>query len=269
MRNCYDFARFAGQSMQQVDEAFVLRTQPLGDADLIVSLLARTHGHVRGVARSARRSRKRFGGLLEPMTHVEATWTTRAGVDLHRIESLDSRHSYAAMQADPVHQSVCAVMSEIAGAFGTEGQGDDREFRLLRAVLDALEDGGDPLLLLRYFEFWTLRLHGLLGDPGECAACGLALARGRAQFLADDGGFLCPGCRDGAPGQTTLNADEAAWVDHLLRLEPKTLPASGSVAKPGRRLGRLFQKLLESFAERRFRSYRHVRALGAWTGDNA
>jgi DNA repair protein RecO (recombination protein O) len=254
--------------MQQVDEAFVLRTQPLGDADLIVTLLARTHGHVRGVARSARRSRKRFGGLLEPMTHVEARWSSRAGVDLHRIEGLEAVHSYAAMQSDPALQSVCAVMAEIGEAFGTEGHADDREFRLLRAVLDALEAGGNPLLLLRYFEFWTLRLHGLLGDPGECAACGASLERGRARFVADDGGFRCAGCRDDAPGQTSLNAQEAAWIDHLLRRQPKALPPSGEIAKPGGRLGSLFQRLLESFTERRFRSYRHVRAIGDWTGDS-
>jgi len=203
------------------------------------------------------------------MTHVEARWSSRPGVDLHRIEGLEARHSYAAMQSDPVLQGVCAVMAEVGEAFGTEGHADDREFRLLAAVLEALEARGEPLLLLRYFEFWTLRLHGLLGDAAECASCGSSLERGRARVVAFDGGFRCARCRDDAPGATALSGDEAVWIDHFLRRQPKALPAPGSIAKQGGRLARMFQNLLENFSERRFRSYRHVRALDDWTGDRA
>lgn len=225
--------------MQQCDEAFVLRTQPLGDADLIVSFLARSHGCVRGVARSARRSRKRFGGLLEPMTHVEATWTVKSGRDLHRIEHLEARRSYAAMQSDPALQAVCAVMAEIGEAFGAEGAADEREFRLFGAVLNALEGGGEPLLLLRYFEFWTLRLHGLLGDPAMEAA------------------------------EARLGDRESAWIERLERTAPERLPDSAGAARSGGPLERMFRGRLEAFAERRFRAYRHVHALAAGTGGGA
>ncbi len=248
--------------MQQADEAFVLRTQPLGDADLIVSFLTRSHGCIRGVARSGRRSRKRFGGLLEPMTHVEATWSVKSGRELHRIERLEARRSYAAMQADPGLQSVCAVMAEIGEAFGAEGAADEREFRLFGAVLDALEGGGDPLWLLRYFEFWTLRLHGLLGDPEECAACGTAIARGRAGALFPEDGFRCENCASGSDdAPTRLNREEASWIDRLQRTPPDKLPNARGVARSGGRLERLFRSRLEAFAERRFRGYRHVRNL--------
>jgi len=246
--------------MQLVDEAFVLRTQPLGDADLIVSLLARTHGCVRGVARSARRSRKRFGGLLEPMTHVEACWSVKVGRDLHRIEQLEARHSYADMQADPTVQAVCGVMAEVGEAFGTEGGADDREFRLFGAVLAALEAGCEPLLLLRYFEFWTLHLHGLLGDPQECASCGAPIERGTARSLNPDGGFRCEKCNDASPDSARrLSRHEALWIDRLQRTPPDKLPHSRGVARPGGRLEQLFRHQLEGFSERRFRSYRHLR----------
>ena len=54
------------------------------------------------------------------MTHVEATWSVKSGRELHHIESLDARRSYAAMQADPALQSVCALMAEVGEAFGAE-----------------------------------------------------------------------------------------------------------------------------------------------------
>ena len=254
--------------MQQADEAFVLRTQPLGDADLIVSFLARSYGCVHGVARSGRRSRKRFGGLLEPMTHVEATWSVKPGRDLHRIERLDPRRSYAAMQADPILQSVCAVMAEVGEAFGAEGAGDEREFRLFGAVLNALDAGGEALLLLRYFEFWTLRLHGLLGDPEECVSCGGSIKRGRARSFLPGNGFRCESCDRGSESSPTrLSRHEALWIDRLQCTPPDKLPPSRGVARPGGRLERLFRSGLEGFSERRFRSYRHVHTFAGEAGD--
>ena len=53
------------------DEAVVLRTQRLGEADRIVSLLTRRHGRVRAVAKGVRRTRSKFGSRLEPGTHVD------------------------------------------------------------------------------------------------------------------------------------------------------------------------------------------------------
>jgi DNA repair protein RecO len=196
------------------------------------------------------------------MTHVEAMWSVKPGRDLHRIEQLEARYSYAAMQADPVLQSVCAVMAEVGEAFGTEGASDTREFRLVGAVLAALEAGGEPLLLLRYFEFWTLHLHGLLGGSRECVSCGSAIEPGTAKSLSPDGGFHCGGCAESRGGASThLSRQEAVWIDRLQCTAPDELPASAGIARPGGRLERLFRGQLETFAERRFRSYRHVRTL--------
>jgi hypothetical protein len=70
----------------RTDQAYVLATQELGEADLIMTLLCEHTGLVRGVAPSARKSRKRFGGTLEPMTRVRATWNGKEGRELHRIK---------------------------------------------------------------------------------------------------------------------------------------------------------------------------------------
>ena len=159
------------------DEAYVLATRALGETDLIVSLLAEHHGKVRGVARSARRSRRRFGGLLEPLTHVRAVWVEKPGRELHRIEGLEGVRSFAEMQSDPVCQAACAVLVEICDVFSREGQAEGKGFKLLGAVLDSLNGGSERWTMLRYFEYWTLRLHGLLPDVESCAICGRRLPR--------------------------------------------------------------------------------------------
>ena len=68
-----------GRLIQHHGEAIVLRTWPFHEADLLVSLFTRDQGRVKGVARHAMKSRKRFGGALEPATQVLAHYTERPG----------------------------------------------------------------------------------------------------------------------------------------------------------------------------------------------
>jgi len=239
----------------------VLRTQELGDADLIVSLLAEHCGKVRGVARSARRSRKRFGGVLEPLTHVRAVWVTREGRELSRIDSLDCLRSFAEMQADPERQAACAVLSEVSEVFAREGEADTKSFKLLGSVLEALEGGLGAWVTVRYFEYWTLRLHGLLPDLGHCAGCGVELDPRRVQRVAAGAGIRCGSCSSGGPeGLPGLGQAEREFLELTRRLPPAKVTAAPGILGSGSALDRLLRGTLESFAERSFRTYKHLRA---------
>src|SRR5262250_2803389 len=70
-------------------EAIVLRTYPLREADLLVTLFTRQEGKVRGVARSAMKSKRRFGGALEPLTYVRAFYEDRERQELTRLDSCE------------------------------------------------------------------------------------------------------------------------------------------------------------------------------------
>ena len=70
-------------------EAIVLRTYPLREADLLVTLFTRAEGKVKGVARAAKKSKRRFGGALEPLTWVRAYYDDREGQELARLDSCD------------------------------------------------------------------------------------------------------------------------------------------------------------------------------------
>src|SRR5665213_3385242 len=78
-----------GRLVQHHGEAIVLRTWPFHEADLLVSLFTREQGKVKGVARHAMRSRRRFGGALEPATHVRASYAERPRQDLARLDSFE------------------------------------------------------------------------------------------------------------------------------------------------------------------------------------
>jgi len=252
--------------IRQQDEAFVLGTHSLGEADRIVTFFTGSHGKLRAVARGAARSRRRFGGLLEPLTRVRVSWVEREGRDLQRLEGLEPVRSFAAMQSEPVRQAACAVLAEIVASFAHEGQSDAEEFRLLAAVLDALEGGGKAAVLVRYFEYWTLKIHGLLPDVGECAACGKGLSGGGGRRVAPGQGVLCGDCPrlDGEP-EGRLSVADLAFLDVARHSHPTRLPEETGSVGPGLEL--LLRGTLEAFVERRFRAYRHLKSAARFPAE--
>lgn len=247
----------------KIDEAYVLATFDLGEADLIVTLLAEHAGRVRGVAPSARKSRRRFGGALEPLTRVRASWNQREGRDLHRIESLEPLRSFATMQSDPARLAACAVLAEVTAATSREGQDDSTTFRLLGVMLEALESGLDPWVAIRYFEYWTLRLHGVLTDLEACVSCGGGISEPSGRWVAAGGRLLCDTCVRRGEAAGRLSRRDLAMLAAAASRPPSGLAEFRDVARPGGSVERLLLGALEAFAERSFRTYHHLRALAS------
>jgi len=246
---------------QLTDEGYVLRTQPLGDADLIVSFFTLGHGKLRGVARSARRSRKRFGSALEPLTHVRVAWTDAPGRELVRIEGVENERSFAAMQSEPALQAACAVISEVCAAFAHEEQPDPPAFRLVGAVLNALEARVDVATVVRYFEYWMLRIHGLLPELDACGRCSAPIVAPEAAYVEAAGQVVCRSCDTAAGhGGRRLGPGELAFFADARVHPPDRIAIPQTSARPHGTLEVLLRGTLESFAEARFRSYRHLAA---------
>jgi len=250
---------------QRRDEAYVLGTSELGEADLIVTLLAEHYGRVRGVGSSARKSRRRFGGALEPMTRVTASWVERDGRELHRIESLEPVRSFAAMQSDPARQAAVAVLCEITAAIVRDEQPETATFRLLGAVLEALEGGLHPWLAVRYAEYWTLKLHGVLPDLAHCAECGEPFAATSPRWAVAGSGFYCKRCVK-PQGAAAVTPADLALIAAIDKNPPHALTLPPDRGRPGGPVEALLRGTIETFAERGFRSYRHLRAATAIQG---
>src|ERR1700678_3055577 len=93
-------------------EAEILRTWPGHEADLLVSFFTRDYGRLKGMAKAALKSRKRFGGALEPMTLARAWFAERPRQELVRLDQLAIMRSPL---SEPVDQTRMAVLSVYAG----------------------------------------------------------------------------------------------------------------------------------------------------------
>jgi len=240
----------------------VIRSHPLGESDRIVTFLTRAAGKVRAVAKGARRSRKRFGSNLEPLSRVRLQYFEREGADLARIETVDLLESFYRLQEEPERAAVLACMAEVADAFAREQQEDEPYFRLLHAVLRAVRDGLDLAWAARYFEIWTLRLHGVLPSLSSCGRCERELGSRGGQYDRRGGVVLCRTCAAGGlPGGLPLQADALAAAAEILKAAPAALIGREAVARALAPLQELAEIVFFELTDRRFKSYEILRAL--------
>jgi len=239
----------------------VLRTHPLGEADRIVILLTRSAGKVRAVAKGARRSRRRFGSNLEPLSRVRIQYFEREGSDLARLEGAELLESFYRLQEDPERAAVLACLAEVADAFCREQQEDEPYYRLLLAVLRAVGDGLDLDWAARYFEIWTLRLHGVLPSLSACGVCGRDVIASGATYDRRQGIVLCRACAQGVAGGIALPCEALEAAAEILKTAPAALVGRKGARRALAPLQDLAGAVFFELTDRRFKSYDVLRAL--------
>jgi DNA repair protein RecO (recombination protein O) len=195
-------------------EAIVLRTYPLREADLLVTLFTRLEGKVRGVARSAKKSKRRFGGALEPLTYVRAFYEDRERQELARLDSCEVIESPLATEVSYPRAVALGHVAEVLDELLPDREANDAVFRLALSVLAGLR-GAEIWMPITYFELWMTRLMGYLPDFSECMACGRTLNGSRAFFHALADGLVC--ADDKRLASSEMSAESRALAAQMFR----------------------------------------------------
>jgi DNA repair protein RecO (recombination protein O) len=208
-------------------EAIVLRTYPLREADLLVTLFTRLEGKVRGVARSAKKSKRRFGGALEPLTFVRAYYEDRERQELARLDSCEVLESPLAFEVSYPRAVALGHVAELLDELLPDREANDDVFRLALAVLAGLR-GSDVWMPITYFELWMTRLMGYLPELSECIVCGRTLNGSRAFFHALSDGLMC--ADDKRLASSEISGESRTLAGQMLRA-----PVEIFAAMPGRK----------------------------------
>ena len=195
------------------DEAVVLRAQKLGESDRIVTLLTRSHGRVRAVARGVRKTSSRIGGRLEPFAHVDIQLYTGKSLDsVTQVESIAAMGG--ALTSDYVAWTSGTAMLETAERLTPqEGEPAVPQFALLVSGLRSLTAGEhDPRLILDSYLLRSLAVAGWSPSFHDCAQCG-SEGPHRA-FAIPAGGIVCDSCRP--PGSAAPSAETVNLLGALL-----------------------------------------------------
>ncbi|NSC21649.1 DNA repair protein RecO [Streptomyces albus subsp. chlorinus] len=242
------------------DDGIVLRTQKLGEADRIITLLTRGHGRVRAVARGVRRTKSKFGARLEPFSHVDVQFFARGSELVGRGLPLCTQTETIApygrgIVGDYDRYTAGTAMLETAERFTDhEGEPNVQQYLLLVGGLRTLASGEHSAnLVLDAFLLRSLAMGGYAPSFADCAKCGLP---GPNRFFSvASGGVVCGDCR--VPGSVVPSPEALRLLGALLAGDWET--ADAAEPRHCREGSGLVSAYLHWHLERGLRSLRYVR----------
>jgi DNA repair protein RecO (recombination protein O) len=184
-------------------EAVVLRSFRLGEADRVLHLYTREQGRVGAVAKGIRKTKSRFGGRLEPFSHVEVLLHRGSG-ELQTVTGASLVASNRQIREEPYRLRVGLIGLEAMLRLFPEQEANERAFVALARFLDALtatparttRPALDPLVLS--FQLKLLWISGYLPHLDSCVECGVC--EGLVGYLPAAGGAVCGACEGGGIG---------------------------------------------------------------------
>ena len=179
------------------DVAVVLRTYKLAEADRIVVLMTEGHGKIRAVAKGVRKSGSKFGGRLEPMSHIRLQ--LYEGRELDIVNQVETVESIAPLVADLDHLTQGLAVLEAVDQMALDREPNAQLYRMLVGVLRTMVTTQSPLVVPAFF--WKLLAYeGVRPELHGCVRCSESAPL--VAFDMDHGGALCRSCRSGAPLST-------------------------------------------------------------------
>ncbi len=229
------------------DHGIVLRTIRLGEADRIVTVLTQGHGKVRAVAKGVRKTLSRFGGRLEPTSHIALQ--LYEGRELDVVTQVDGIEQFRVVREDLDRLAKAHVILEVADQVAQERQPDPRLYRMVVGALRALAAHDAPLLVPAFL-LKVLAAEGAAPMVDECAGCGDDVRL--VGFDLVHGGALCGPCA-GAARAPAVSEEALALVRRVLSgdLVGALNEAPGRVTHE---VERLATRSFEGHVERRLRA---------------
>lgn len=174
---------------------FVLKSLSYGESDLIVTLYSLEFGKIKGIAKGAKRSRKRFANVFEPFSLIRFIFSRKNRDTLAFIESCDIIDHYTLIRQDLEKTLTASYFIDLADHFSLEGKTNENLFMLLQDFLAwlARENVSDPAI--RFFEMRLLKITGFEPSLSACVRCKTPVVNGASYyFFPKEGGIFCAAC---------------------------------------------------------------------------
>jgi DNA repair protein RecO (recombination protein O) len=204
----------------QETPAIILSVRDYGEADRLVTFLTPERGRLTGVAKHARKSKKRFAHCLEPLSRVNLFLSDRSRGEVEFLEKGEAVRSFPSLRRDLARLGAGALLAELAGEMASPPEATAGVFAALETALTLLDEGAPPDSLLPGFLLHLLKLGGYGLSLDRCQRCGLEPSPPLVVSLPR-GGVLCGACGRGAPGPL-VSVNPGSWK--LLRLARELPP---------------------------------------------
>ncbi|HEX7534588.1 MAG TPA: DNA repair protein RecO [Syntrophales bacterium] len=175
--------------------AIVIHSLDYGESDRIVTFYSSDFGKIKGIAKGARRSKKRFSNALEPSSYCNIIFSKKGRGTLALIEGCDVIDHHANIRVDLHKTLLSSYLMELIDKFTLEGKKNIDLFKLLLDFLGLINAGACSEALIRFFEIRLLRLAGYEPVLDRCMTCKKPVGKEVTyHFIIKDGGLRCSEC---------------------------------------------------------------------------
>jgi DNA repair protein RecO len=209
-----------------IDDALVLTIYPYAESDGVVVFLTRNHGKVRLLVRGLRSLKRQQHGVISPFNRITLSFKPRGPDQLGYLAESGLQRGVDIAAGNLADYYFLSYMHEVVLGMEIDPVAGNRIFRLLDAMTESTLRSGFRIDRLCYFQFWLLRLEGLMPDPGTCGSCGCTFEQERAAMAVDVHAlsFVCKSCRSDT-WKGDIHAAQAMWVmlQGFLKANPDVL----------------------------------------------
>ncbi|MFH0728631.1 MAG: DNA repair protein RecO [Pseudomonadota bacterium] len=235
------------ENNQMDTAAILLHRVDYGDYDLIITFFTRAEGKISAMAKSAKRSVKRFGGVLQPFAILNIVCAEGRGKQLPMLQEASFDVPLPNIGTDIMKTAFASYWAEITKEWSEEGKQQIHLYQLLRYALIELDRGGiSPPLLSLSFQMKFLSLMGLAPHLASCNDCGKTVDQIKENRIAFDiktGRLTCNGCRTDTAQKVFLTKGtirQLQWMDRVPLSQVSRIRCLPQVEKEG-------QSFLETF----------------------
>jgi len=206
----------------RTSNAIIMRIKEFGESDILVTFFTPDMGQLKGVAKGARRSRKRFVNCLDIFCLADLEYGSRKKGDLYFLHSGKLINAFPGLRSDFTTLSRASYMIELTEILFPYGVTEREIFHLLRDSFDALAKGERVDIVPIIFEIRAMALGGYGINLEKCCMCGRRYrGEGTATFMPKKGGIACLKCHEISAVSPKLRAD-SVMIMKMMQSGPLT-----------------------------------------------
>jgi DNA repair protein RecO (recombination protein O) len=203
--------------------AIVIGSIHYGESDKIVTFFTEDFGKIKGIAKGARRSKKRFQNALGLFSYIRLIFFDREGMGLVRAEGCDLLNAFPKIREDLKKIYYGNYYLELVNEMAGERETNREAFDLLLSFLSNLEEGEPEEEGLRMFEIRMLSLFGYRPHMKGCGVCKKDWENLKAfsavSFSLEKGTLVCEDCSKGSTHLIPLSVGTARLIEQISKLE--------------------------------------------------
>ena len=243
--------------------AIILDLRDYGEADRIVTAYTKDFGKITGIAKSAKKSRRRFGAAMDLFAHVVLTFFSKETSGMVRLDSCRLLQSFPHIHEDITGMSYGSYLTELAKEMSPEGDPHLEVFNTLVALLSLIDTAGPREDFLRIFEMRILTAAGYHPSLHTCSRCNKQWGKGETFWFSFSlGGVVCTGCKTGQKLIQPLSLGTARLLEQACTLTPDKIQRLIFSAQAREESGRILPLFIRYHLGKELNSYRFLKKMG-------